>query len=175
MNVEIWAEAALFPEKEYISGILVAVQRVSEISTYNAVLVLPIHEYVDILFRLWPLHRVQCIPSVRQQHIHCHPQHTLLPFQCPSADYSEPHPDSFSSFLGRRAFALAAICFSPCPVLEVLNHLLGARKQVGIGLSYRPGTLQRLANFNSLESILGLLKSFKIRALHFSDMKCGTL
>jgi hypothetical protein len=25
MNVEIWAEAALFPEKEYISGIFVAV------------------------------------------------------------------------------------------------------------------------------------------------------
>ncbi len=27
MNVEIGAEAALFPEKEYISGILVAVYR----------------------------------------------------------------------------------------------------------------------------------------------------
>ncbi len=27
MNVEIGAEAALFPEKEYISGIFVAVQR----------------------------------------------------------------------------------------------------------------------------------------------------
>ncbi len=26
MNVKIWAEAALFPEKEYISGIFVAVQ-----------------------------------------------------------------------------------------------------------------------------------------------------
>jgi hypothetical protein len=25
MNVEIWAEAALFPEKEYINGIAVAV------------------------------------------------------------------------------------------------------------------------------------------------------
>jgi hypothetical protein len=25
MNVEIWAEAALFPEKEYIKGIFVAV------------------------------------------------------------------------------------------------------------------------------------------------------
>ena len=25
MNVEIWAEAALFPEKKYISGIFVAV------------------------------------------------------------------------------------------------------------------------------------------------------
>jgi hypothetical protein len=27
MNVEIGAEAALFPEKEYISGIFIAVQR----------------------------------------------------------------------------------------------------------------------------------------------------
>ncbi len=26
MNVEIWAEAALFPEKEYIKGIFVAVK-----------------------------------------------------------------------------------------------------------------------------------------------------
>jgi hypothetical protein len=26
MNVEFWAEAALFPEKEYINGIAVAVQ-----------------------------------------------------------------------------------------------------------------------------------------------------
>ncbi len=26
MNVEIWAEAALFPEKEYIKGIFVAVR-----------------------------------------------------------------------------------------------------------------------------------------------------
>ncbi len=30
MNVEIGAEAALFPEKEYISGIFVAVQRSSQ-------------------------------------------------------------------------------------------------------------------------------------------------
>jgi hypothetical protein len=29
MNVEIGAEAVLFPEKEYISGIFVAVQRLS--------------------------------------------------------------------------------------------------------------------------------------------------
>ncbi len=30
MNVEIGAEAALFPEKEYINGIAVAVQRLYE-------------------------------------------------------------------------------------------------------------------------------------------------
>jgi hypothetical protein len=37
--------------------------------------------------------------------------------------------------------------------------------QVGIGLSYRPARLQRLAEFGSLELILGLFKSFKIPAL----------
>ncbi len=31
MNVEIGAEAAIFPEKEYINGIAVAVQSVSKI------------------------------------------------------------------------------------------------------------------------------------------------
>jgi hypothetical protein len=33
MNVEIGAEAALFPEKEYINGIAVAVQQIWYIST----------------------------------------------------------------------------------------------------------------------------------------------
>ncbi len=32
MNVEIGTEAALFPEKEYISGIFVAVYAVSELT-----------------------------------------------------------------------------------------------------------------------------------------------
>jgi hypothetical protein len=35
MNVEIGAEAALFPEKEYISGIFVAV--------YVRLLIIPVH------------------------------------------------------------------------------------------------------------------------------------
>ncbi len=42
---------------------------------------------------------------------------------------------------------------------------MGARNRVGIGLSYRPARLHRLAEIYSLESILGLLKSKKIRAL----------
>jgi hypothetical protein len=33
MNVEIVAEAALFPEKEYVNGIAVAVQQPNSIST----------------------------------------------------------------------------------------------------------------------------------------------
>jgi hypothetical protein len=40
-----------------------------------------------------------------------------------------------------------------------------ARNRVGIGLSYRPARLHSLAEFGSLESILRLLKSLKIRAL----------
>jgi hypothetical protein len=34
MNVEIGAEAALFPEKEYISGIFIAVWRLKEFFTW---------------------------------------------------------------------------------------------------------------------------------------------
>jgi hypothetical protein len=33
------------------------------------------------------------------------------------------------------------------PVLEFLNNLWGARNRVGIGLSYRPTRLHRLAEF----------------------------
>jgi hypothetical protein len=40
---------------------------------------------------------------------------------------------------------------------------MGARNEVGIGLSYRPAT--QSGEIGSLESILGLLKSLKIRAL----------
>jgi hypothetical protein len=44
----------------------------------------------------------------------------------------------------------------------IFEQSMGARDRVGgIGLSFRPASLQRLA-----ESILGLLKSLKIRALH---------
>jgi hypothetical protein len=41
---------------------------------------------------------------------------------------------------------------------------MGARNRVGIGLSYRPARLHR-RGIDSLESIPGLLKSLKIRAL----------
>ncbi len=44
----------------------------------------------------------------------------------------------------------------------------GARNQIGIGLPYRPARLytllHSLAEFRFLESILGLIKSLKIRA-----------
>jgi hypothetical protein len=43
---------------------------------------------------------------------------------------------------------------------------MGARNRAGIGLLYRPIRLQRLAELIPVESILGLLKSFKIRALN---------
>jgi hypothetical protein len=48
---------------------------------------------------------------------------------------------------------------------------MGARKRVGIGLSYRPARLHRLAELIPCESILGLLKSLKIRALNISFAK----
>jgi hypothetical protein len=43
---------------------------------------------------------------------------------------------------------------------------MGARIRVGIGLSHWPARLHMLAELISLESILGLLKSLKIRALY---------
>ncbi len=49
----------------------------------------------------------------------------------------------------------------------ILEQSVEARNRVGTGLSYRPVRLQRLAVFDSLESILGLLKSLKIRVLDF--------
>ncbi len=47
----------------------------------------------------------------------------------------------------------------------IFKQSMGSRNQVGIGLSYRPARLHRLAGIDSLESIPGLLKSLKIRAL----------
>ncbi len=44
----------------------------------------------------------------------------------------------------------------------ILEQSMGARNRVGIGLSYRPARLHRLAESISLESIPGLLKSLKI-------------
>jgi len=40
-----------------------------------------------------------------------------------------------------------------------------ARNRVGVGLLYQPARLHSLAELSSLEPILGLLKSLKIRAL----------
>ncbi len=51
---------------------------------------------------------------------------------------------------------------SRSPELEFLNNLWGARNRVGIGLSYRSTRLHRAGGIDSLESILGLLKSLKI-------------
>jgi hypothetical protein len=41
---------------------------------------------------------------------------------------------------------------------------MGAGNRIGTGLSYRSAKLHRLPEFIPLESILGLLKSKKIRA-----------
>jgi hypothetical protein len=40
-----------------------------------------------------------------------------------------------------------------------------ARNRIGLGLPYRPARLHRVGGIDSLESILGLLKSLKILAL----------
>jgi hypothetical protein len=62
---------------------------------------------------------------------------------------------------GRRYRIVATLL--TCAV--IFKQYMGARNQVEVGLSYRPARLQRLAEFGSLELILGLLKSLKIRAL----------
>jgi hypothetical protein len=46
----------------------------------------------------------------------------------------------------------------------IFKQSMGARNRVGIGLSYWPARLHSLVELVSLESILGLLKSLKIRA-----------
>ncbi len=50
--------------------------------------------------------------------------------------------------------------------LEFLMSLWGLRNRGGIGLSYRPARLHRLAEFIPLESVPGLHKRLKIRALY---------
>ncbi len=52
-----------------------------------------------------------------------------------------------------------------CINAGIFKQSIGARNRVGIGLSYRPARLVHRANgVDSLESILWLLKSLKIRA-----------
>jgi hypothetical protein len=46
---------------------------------------------------------------------------------------------------------------------------MGARNLIGIGLSYRSTRLHRLAGIHSLESIPGLYKRLKIRALRLEQ------
>ncbi len=49
---------------------------------------------------------------------------------------------------------------------------MGARNRVGIGLSYWPARGHKAGVIDSLESILGLLKSLKIRALYSVHCTC---
>jgi len=56
---------------------------------------------------------------------------------------------------GRRYRIVATLL--TCAV--IFKQYMGARNQVRIGLSYRPAWLHSLAELDSLESILGLLKS----------------
>jgi hypothetical protein len=47
------------------------------------------------------------------------------------------------------------------PCAGIIKQSMGARKRVGIGLSYRPGQATQPGGIGFLKSILGLLKSFK--------------
>jgi hypothetical protein len=47
--------------------------------------------------------------------------------------------------------------------LEFLNNLWGARNRLGIGLSYRPARLRRLAEFIPLNRFLGYINVKKYR------------
>ncbi len=47
----------------------------------------------------------------------------------------------------------------------ILEQSMGARSRVGIGLSYQPARLHRLAESIPLESVPGLLKRLQIRPL----------
>jgi hypothetical protein len=49
-------------------------------------------------------------------------------------------------------------CGGTCSIAGILEQSMGARNRVGIGLSYRPARLQRLA-----ELIPGLLKTLQRR------------
>jgi hypothetical protein len=59
------------------------------------------------------------------------------------------------------------------PVLEFHNSLRGARKRVGIGLSYRPARLHRLAKSTPWSRFLGSFKSLNIPSLMFPDLLPG--
>jgi hypothetical protein len=48
----------------------------------------------------------------------------------------------------------------------IFKRSMGARNRVGIGLSYWPARGYKAGGIDSLESIFGLLKSLKIRALY---------
>jgi hypothetical protein len=50
----------------------------------------------------------------------------------------------------------------------ILEQSMGARNRVGLGLSYQPEGIHRLAGIVSLESIPGLLKHLKIPSLFSS-------
>jgi hypothetical protein len=72
-------------------------QRVSERSISYVVFILPsLAGGRHCCNRLWSVqYRVQCTLSGTHQNIHCHHKHNLQRFQCPSADYSQPHSDKW--------------------------------------------------------------------------------
>jgi hypothetical protein len=58
------------------------------------------------------------------------------------------------------------------PFAGIFKQSRGARNPIGIGMSYwPPGYTTHTGRIGSLESILGPLKSFKIRALQTPAMK----
>jgi hypothetical protein len=59
-----------------------------------------------------------------------------------------------------------SLCLYLCDLCWNFETIYGGyRNRVGIGLPYRPARLHRVGVIDSLESILGLLESLKIRAL----------
>jgi hypothetical protein len=54
-------------------------------------------------------------------------------------------------------------------VLEFVNNLCGARNRVGMGLSYRPARLHRLAELIPLNQFLGSIKvyTFGLRRIQY--------
>ncbi len=119
------------------------------------------------------VYRVQFTPSGTHQQIHCCYPDTLPTFKRSSADYSQPiliiwiQPHETTSIRTAYTF-LCAPYPSFCPfshVSEFLNNLqgLGTEQEQGCRILTRQAT--QPGGIGSLESILGLLKSLKIRAL----------
>jgi hypothetical protein len=65
----------------------------------------------------------------------------------------------------RSAISTHSLCVT-CVCAGIFKQFRGARNRVGIGLSYWPAWLHRLAALIPWKSILGL-KGLKIRALDF--------
>ncbi len=84
-------------------------------------------------------------------------------FQCPNAVSTVRV--RFGKYEATQAWEFGSLFFIQSNCAGILEQSMGARNRVGIGLSYRPARPHRMAGIDYLESSLGLLKSWKIRAL----------